>query len=129
MTRSGQVRVLNASNIDFENLANKYNKKIIVFLLGDSNEKIYFKSSIIFRMSQYKTSLNKNEFIMPAYAQDLGSLYGVNYREKSEIPTVGQFIGLNVVKYLDFGDIYRNVQSIGESFRDNGSSGGSTSLD
>jgi glycosyltransferase involved in cell wall biosynthesis len=74
---------------DFEDLANKYNKKIIVFLLGDSNEKIYFKSSIIFRMSQYKTSLNKNEFIMPAYAQDLGGLYGVNYREKNVIPTVG----------------------------------------
>ena len=45
------------------------------------------------------------------------------------VQAVGQFIGLNVVKYLDFGDIYRNVQSIGESFRNNGSSSSSTSLD
>jgi hypothetical protein len=45
------------------------------------------------------------------------------------VQAVGQFIGLNVVKYLDFGDIYRNVQSLGESFRSGGSSGGSTSLD
>jgi hypothetical protein len=45
------------------------------------------------------------------------------------VQAVGQFIGLNVVKYLDFGDIYRNVQSLGESFRSGSSSGGSTSLD
>lgn len=44
------------------------------------------------------------------------------------VQAVGQFIGLNVVKYLDIGDIFRNVQSLGENFR--GSNGsGSTSLD
>lgn len=44
------------------------------------------------------------------------------------VQALGQFIGLNVVKYLDFNEIFRNVQSIGENFR--GSSGsGSTSLD
>jgi len=46
------------------------------------------------------------------------------------VQAVGQFLGLNVVKYLDFSEIYRNVQSIGESFRNSGSSSSSsTSLD
>lgn len=44
------------------------------------------------------------------------------------VQAVGQFIGLNVVKYLDIGDIFRNVQSLGENFRGSGGSG-STSLD
>lgn len=44
------------------------------------------------------------------------------------VQAVGQFIGLNVVKYLDLGEIFRNVQNLGENFR--GSSGnGSVSLD
>lgn len=44
------------------------------------------------------------------------------------VQAVGQFIGLNVVKYLDIGDIFRNVQSLGENFRGNNGTG-STSLD
>lgn len=74
---------------EFENKAKKYGKKVIVFLLGDSNEKVKIKNSIIFRMSQYKSNKLDNEFIMPAYASDLGSLYGLNYRNKVPKPTVG----------------------------------------
>lgn len=74
---------------EFENKAQKYGKKVIIFLLGDSNEKVKIKNSIIFRMSQYKSQLNKDEFIMPAYASDLGNLYGLNYRNKVPKPTVG----------------------------------------
>lgn len=46
------------------------------------------------------------------------------------VQALGQFIGLNVVKYLDVGEIFRNVQGLGETFRSSGgSSGGSVSLD
>lgn len=46
------------------------------------------------------------------------------------VQAVGQFIGLDVVKYLNLGDIFRNVQNLGETFSHSGSSGsGSTSLD
>ena len=44
------------------------------------------------------------------------------------VQAVVQFIGLDVVKYLDLGQIFHNVQNLGENFR---SSSGSitTSLD
>lgn len=45
------------------------------------------------------------------------------------VQAVGQFIGLNVVKYLDLNDIYHNVQNIGEAFRSSNTSSGSTTLD
>ncbi|MCC7432580.1 hypothetical protein IT412_03585 [Candidatus Peregrinibacteria bacterium] len=45
------------------------------------------------------------------------------------VQALGQFIGLNVVKYLDVGEIFRNVQGLGETFRSSGGSGGSVSLD
>jgi predicted permease len=45
------------------------------------------------------------------------------------VQAIGQFIGLNVVKYLDLGEIFQNVQSLGETFRSSGGSGGSVSLD
>lgn len=88
---------------NFEDLAKKYNKKIIVFLLGDSNDKINIKSSIVFRMSQYKSQLNSSEFIMPAYASDLGKLYGLDYRNKKQKPVVG-FCGWGSVPslYMNF---------------------------
>ena len=44
------------------------------------------------------------------------------------VQAVGQFIGLNVVKYLDLGEIFHNVQSLGENFRGQGGSS-TTSLD
>ena len=44
------------------------------------------------------------------------------------VQAVGQFIGLNVVKYLDLGEIFHNVQSLGDNFRGNSGSS-TTSLD
>lgn len=38
------------------------------------------------------------------------------------VQAIGQFIGLNVVKYLDLGEIFYNVQSLGDNFRGDGSS-------
>lgn len=42
------------------------------------------------------------------------------------VQAIGQFIGLNVVKYLDLGEIFQNVQSVGDNFRGNGGSGTNT---
>ncbi len=77
----------------FGELAKKYNKRVIVFLLGDSNEDIEISNSIVFRMSKYKTNIKGNEIIMPAYSADLGAIYGLNFREKSEDKPVIGFCG------------------------------------
>lgn len=42
------------------------------------------------------------------------------------VQAVGSFIGLNVVKYLDVGEIFRNVQSLGETFKSSGSGSSSS---
>lgn len=86
---------------NFDKLANKYNKRVIVFLLGDSNEDIEISNSIVFRMSKYKTNINKNEIIMPAYSADLGSLYGISYREKGEDKPIVGFCGWANIPDID----------------------------
>ena len=48
-------------------LANKFNKKILVFALADSDEDIDIKNSIVFRQSQYGYKKKANEIIMPFY--------------------------------------------------------------
>lgn len=47
------------------------------------------------------------------------------------VQAIGQFIGLNVVKYLNLSDIFKNVQNLGETFSKSNTSSGSstTSLD
>lgn len=73
----------------FIELSKKYNKKIIIFSYGDSSEPINVPDSIIFRSSQYKTSLKKNEIIMPAIADDLLSGRSLSVINKKSIPRVG----------------------------------------
>lgn len=72
----------------FIDLSNKYNKKIIVFSYGDKNDSIDIPNSIVFRSSQYKTDLKKNEIIMPAIADDL-SVGDLTLLSKKSTPTVG----------------------------------------
>ena len=89
-----------------ENIAKDCGKKIIVFVLGDSNEFVEIKNCIVFRMSQYKYCKMSNEIIMPAYAHDLGSIYNRQIHQKEKIPLVGfcgwadNPFGYREVKYL-----------------------------
>lgn len=63
-------------------LARKYNKKILVFGIADSDEDIDVPCSIIFRYSQYGYKQKKNEIIIPPYAPSFSSLDFMWYREK-----------------------------------------------
>ena len=74
---------------EFVALSIKYSKKIIIFFPGDSDEEVLIANSIVFRNSQYRYKKRPNEIIMPAYACDLGKMYGLQYREKGDKPVVG----------------------------------------
>lgn len=73
-------------------IAKKHNKILLVFAYQDSAEHIDIPHSIIFRPSQYRNTITRNEIIMPAFVEDLGALYGVSVKEKATRPSVG-FVG------------------------------------
>ncbi len=73
----------------FELLAKKHNKKIIVFLPGDSSEEVRLNDCIVFRNSQYKSVLKNNEIILPGYVEDLGTNIILEPRVKGDKATVG----------------------------------------
>ncbi len=52
-------------------LAKRLNKKFIVFWHGDSDAEVPYDDAVVFRTSQYRSFLQKNETMMPAYAEDL----------------------------------------------------------
>ncbi|MDP3902168.1 MAG: exostosin family protein [bacterium] len=68
---------------NFTCLSQKYNKKIIVFIYGDSFEKVNLPNSIIFRTSCYKSDKRENEIIMPAFVEDLTEEFVFKTREKT----------------------------------------------
>ncbi len=75
--------------VQFINLSQKYNKKIIIFSYGDSDEYIDVPNSIIFRTSQYGYKIQENEEIMPAIADDLLHDNQLTFRTKGDRPIVG----------------------------------------
>jgi hypothetical protein len=99
---------------NFVQISEKFSKKIIVFLPGDSDDNIDIPSSIIFRNSQYKHKLKDNEIIMPAYAVDLGKKYGLIERIKGTRPIVS-FCGWasykTVREWLSYG-IFNLMESL-----------------
>ncbi|MBT4119705.1 MAG: hypothetical protein HOJ16_01425 [Candidatus Peribacter sp.] len=52
-------------------LAKKLGKKLIIFWHGDSDAPIADSNAIVIRTSQYRSTIQKNEIMMPAYAEDL----------------------------------------------------------
>lgn len=52
-------------------LAKKLGKKLIIFWHGDRDAPIDDDNVIVFRTSQYRSCIQKNEVMMPAYAEDL----------------------------------------------------------
>ena len=90
---------------NFSFLSEKYNKKIIIFAEGDSDEEIKIPNSVIFRTSQYKYKKKKNEIIMPAYVEDLSDVHQFNTREKAaNVPVVG-FCG-----WADFNGVRQAIK-------------------
>ncbi len=94
---------------NFLDLAKKYSKQFVIFDYSDIDREIPIKGAVIFRTSLYSFNRKENEFSLPPVVEDLGSNYGVTYREKSDKPTVG-FVGwaslLNTVEYLKY--FYKN---------------------
>ena len=52
-------------------LATTLQKPFVVFWHGDSDEPFPHEEATVFRTSQYRSALRKNEIMMPAYADDL----------------------------------------------------------
>jgi len=75
---------------NFVRLSNQYNKKIIVFVYGDSNEKIKLPNVIVFRTSSFKKEKMANEIMMPAFVEDLAENFTFKPREKiNDKPVIG----------------------------------------
>jgi hypothetical protein len=71
--------------------AKTFNKKIIVFSYSDISKKITLPNAIILRSSQYRNTQQPNEIIIPAFVEDLGAKYGIDYRvfDAKRQPVVG----------------------------------------
>lgn len=83
---------------EYVGLAEKTGKKILIFDHSDFDAEIPVPNSIIFRVSQYRYKMKKNEIIMPPIIEDLGAS-GIEIRKKGSQPVVGfcgwaGFIGL-----------------------------------
>lgn len=85
---------------EFEHIAEKMGKKIIIFFTGDSSERVSVGNALIFRHSQYASLLAKNEIILPGYAEDLEREKGFVPRTKSEKAIVG-FCGWAGIETLE----------------------------
>ncbi len=74
-------------------LANNFQKKIIIFYYFDPIEKIDLANVIVFRTSIKKNAKNSNEYAMPAYTKDLRKRKSIAANElwidKKGKPTVG----------------------------------------
>lgn len=87
-------------------LSKKYNKKIMIFAEGDSDEEIKVPNSIIFRTSQYKCKKKENEIMMPAYVEDLSDVHRFDTRKKiGDVPIIG-FCG-----WAGTENVWSNVKS------------------
>jgi hypothetical protein len=84
-------------SLQFAQKAEQANKPVIVFFSGDcSDEEIPIKNALVFRMSLYRSQKKLNDFVPPAFCEDLVKHYLQNQipiRQKREKPVVG-FCGL-----------------------------------
>ena len=97
--------------------AEKYNKKILIFASGDSEEEINIPHAFVFRNAGYRHEIKEPEIIIPAqiYAGDILNDQMFFLREKKEKPVVSfcGWAGLNSfsqrVKYV-LGIFLCNIQ-------------------
>ncbi len=59
-------------------LAKSLEKKLIIFWHGDSDAAVPYDNALVFRTSQYRSSMRGSEIMMPAYAEDLSSAVAAN---------------------------------------------------
>jgi hypothetical protein len=90
---------------DFIKFSKNSGKPLIIFAVGDKDEKINVPNSIIFKYSMYKSSQGKNEIKMPTYVEDLALYKPVGFRRKGARPIVG-FCG-----WGDYADLQNRLKS------------------
>lgn len=78
---------------NFVRLSEKHGKKIIIFVYGDSIEKVDITNSIVFRTSCYGSEKWQNEIIMPPFVEDLAEDFYFNPRAKMGSKPVIGFCG------------------------------------
>jgi len=69
------------------------NKRLLVSFYGDSTEKVPLQQAIVLRTSSYRSELETNEIIVPAFVEDLQQSSPTYIREKGVVPSVG-FVGM-----------------------------------
>lgn len=73
---------------EFLRVVEEVPKPLIVCSYGDSSETSSIPATIVLRTSAYRSTLAKNEILVPPHIPDLGKLYGTLQKQKEEIPTV-----------------------------------------
>lgn len=78
--------------IQFAENANQAGKQVVIFFIGDWNEDIYMKNTVIFHTSSFRSRRKRNEFTIPEWSLDfinknLGGQLPI--RQKRTKPTVG----------------------------------------
>lgn len=68
-------------------------KRLIISAYHDDNAPTHVEGAIVLRPGGYKSSLARNEIIIPAYVEDIGSAYDIQPLGKGEKATVG-FAGM-----------------------------------
>lgn len=92
---------------NFAKISKKHNKKIIIFIYGDSMEKVGIENAIVFRTSCYKSEKEENEIMMPPFVEDLAEEFDFQPRKKADGKPVIGFCG-----WVLFGGVRRKSKYI-----------------
>lgn len=69
------VRVYDSTNKEYIDtqlkLGKKYNKKVVIFLIGDLHHDVYIDDAIVFKAFNYRHLKRDNEVYVPVYVDDL----------------------------------------------------------
>ncbi|MCK6462533.1 MAG: exostosin family protein [Candidatus Pacebacteria bacterium] len=90
---------------NFARLSKKHNKKIIIFVYGDSMEKVCVENAVVFRTSRYKSEKEKNEIMMPPFVEDLTGEFEFQPRMKTDSKPIIGFCG-----WTSSGGVWRKTK-------------------
>lgn len=90
-------------------LSARLGKRIIVFAHGDSTAEVPLPHALVFRTSQYRSTLRENEIIMPAYAEDLLRGDTLPLRHRADLPVIG-FCG-----WADYRDFRNHLWTVAQA--------------
>jgi hypothetical protein len=86
-------------------LAQEYNKRVLLFSFEDKYEPVDWAEAITFRVSGYESKRAQNEFSLPYIVEDFLAGGNASVRKKSSVPVVG-FVG-----WGRFDSLYQSIRS------------------